>query len=181
MIWLWVTSSLVQFHYSDIMGAIVSEITSLTTVSWTDYSGADQRKHQSPASLAFVRGIHRWPVNSPHKWSVTRKMFPFDDVIMSESIQLNCFGYPTQNANPCKDSLPFYPPGCWVHVSQSSLTGTNEHRGSGRLYQSSHASGRHAPGKALRWQRPIYRSLMLTPVPCIESLEFGTWPGWAEF
>ena len=30
----------------------------------------------------FVRGIHRWPVNSPHKGPVTRKMFPFDDVIM---------------------------------------------------------------------------------------------------
>ena len=42
----------------------------------------DQRKHQSSASLAFVWGIHRWPVNSPHKWPVTRKMFPFDDVIM---------------------------------------------------------------------------------------------------
>ena len=40
------------------------------------------RKHQSSASLAFVRGIHRGPVNSPHKWPVTRKMFPFDDVIM---------------------------------------------------------------------------------------------------
>ena len=49
----------------------------------TIYSGADQRKHQSSASLAFVRGIHRWPVNSPHKGPVTRKMFPFDDVIMS--------------------------------------------------------------------------------------------------
>ena len=43
--------------------------------------GADQRKHQSSASLAFVLGIHRWPVNSPHKGPVTRKMFPFDDVI----------------------------------------------------------------------------------------------------
>ena len=41
------------------------------------------RKHQSSASLAFVQGIHRWPVNSPHKWPVTRKMFPLDDVIMS--------------------------------------------------------------------------------------------------
>ena len=40
------------------------------------------RKHQSSASLAFVRGIHWWPVNSPHKWPVTRKMFPSDDVIM---------------------------------------------------------------------------------------------------
>ena len=46
------------------------------------YSGADHRKHQSSASLAFVRGIHRGPVNSPHKWPVTRKMIPFDDVIM---------------------------------------------------------------------------------------------------
>ena len=46
------------------------------------YSGVDQRKHQSSASLAFVRGIHGWPVNFPHKWPVTWKMFPFDDVIM---------------------------------------------------------------------------------------------------
>ena len=30
-----------------------------------------------------MRGIHRWPVNSPHKGPVTRKMFPFDDVIMT--------------------------------------------------------------------------------------------------
>ena len=46
-------------------------------------SGADQRKHQSSASLAFVQGIHRWPVNSPHKWPVRQKMFPIDDVIMA--------------------------------------------------------------------------------------------------
>ena len=64
------------------MGAMVSQITSLTRVYSTIYSGADQIKHQSSASLAFVRGIHRWPVNSPHKWPVTREMFPFDDVIM---------------------------------------------------------------------------------------------------
>ena len=48
----------------------------------TVYWGADQRTHQSSESLAFVRGIHRWPVTSPHKGPVTRKMFPFDDVIM---------------------------------------------------------------------------------------------------
>ena len=47
------------------------------------YWGANQRKHQSPASLAFVRAIHRWPVNSPHKWPVTRNIFPFGDVIMT--------------------------------------------------------------------------------------------------
>ena len=46
------------------------------------YSGTDQRKHRSSVTLAFVRGIHRWPVNSPPKWPVTRKKFPFDDVIM---------------------------------------------------------------------------------------------------
>ena len=71
-------------HYDDvIMSAIASQITSLTIVYSTDYPGADQSKHQSSASLAFVWGIHRGPVNSPHKWPVTRKMFPFDDVIMS--------------------------------------------------------------------------------------------------
>ena len=63
------------------MGVIASQITSLI-VNSAVYSGADQSKHQSSASLAFVWGIHRGPVNSPHKWPVTRKMFPFDDVIM---------------------------------------------------------------------------------------------------
>ena len=63
-------------HYNDvIMSAMASQITSLTIVNSTVYSGADQRKHQSSASLAFVRGIHRWPVNSPHKGPVTRKCF----------------------------------------------------------------------------------------------------------
>ena len=71
------------FHYTDvIMGAIASQITSLTIVYSTVYSDADQRKHQSSTSLAFVRGIHRWPVNSLHRWPVTRNMFPFDDVII---------------------------------------------------------------------------------------------------
>ena len=70
-------------HYNDIiMGTIASQITSITIVYSTVYSDADQRKHQSSASLAFVRGIHRGPLNSPHKWPVTRKMLPFDDVIM---------------------------------------------------------------------------------------------------
>ena len=76
---------ILSYHYSDaIMSAMASQITSLTTVYGTVYSGADQRKHQSSASRAFVRGIHGGPVNSPHKWPVTRKMFPFDDVIMIE-------------------------------------------------------------------------------------------------
>ena len=64
------------------MSSMASQITSLTIVYSTVYSGADHRKHHSSAPLAFVRGIHRGPVNSPHKWPVTRKMFPFDEVIM---------------------------------------------------------------------------------------------------
>ena len=74
-------------HYKDvIMGAIASQITSLTIVYSTGYSDADQRKHQSSVSLAFGMGIHRGPVNSPHKWPETRKMFPFDDVIMHKGL-----------------------------------------------------------------------------------------------
>ena len=73
---------LISYYDDVIMGAIASQITSFTIVYSTVYSDADQRKHQSSASLAFVRGIHRGLVNSPHKWPVTREIFPFDDVIM---------------------------------------------------------------------------------------------------
>ena len=66
------------------MGAVASQITSLTIVYSTVYSDADQRKHQSSASLTFVWGIHRGPAKSPDKWPVTRKMFPFNDVIVCE-------------------------------------------------------------------------------------------------
>ena len=70
------------------MGAIASQITSLTIVYSSVYSGADQRKYHSSSSLDFVWGIHWWPVYSPHKGQVKRKMFPFDDVIMHEFIFL---------------------------------------------------------------------------------------------
>ena len=70
-------------HYNDvIMSTMASQITSLTIVYSIVYSDADERKHQSSASLAFAWGIHRRPVNSPHKGPVTRKVFLFDDVIM---------------------------------------------------------------------------------------------------
>ena len=74
---------LLSSHYDDvIMTMLASQITSLPVVCSIVYSDVNQRKHQSSASLAFVREIHRGPVNFPHKWPVTRKMFPFDDVIM---------------------------------------------------------------------------------------------------
>ena len=69
-------------HYNDVMmTTMASQITSLTVVYSTVYSDADQRKHQSSASLAFVWGIHRTG-EFPHIGPATRKMFPFDDVIM---------------------------------------------------------------------------------------------------
>ena len=62
-------------NYRDaIMGMMASQISSLVIVNSTVYSGTDQRKYQSSASLAFVRGIHQWPVTSPRKWPVTQKM-----------------------------------------------------------------------------------------------------------
>ena len=70
------------------MTMLASQITSLTVVYSIVYSGVNQRKHQSSASLAFVREIHRGPVNFPHKWPVTRKMFPFDDVIMCCTVEV---------------------------------------------------------------------------------------------
>ena len=77
------TGSSPSQHYTDvIMISIASQITSLKMDYLSVYSGANQIKHQSSASLAFVRGIHRRPVNSLHKGPATRKMFPFDDVIM---------------------------------------------------------------------------------------------------
>ena len=68
------------------MSAITFQITGVSIVYTTVCSGTNQRKHQSSASLAFVRGIHRWPVNSPHKGPVTWKMFPFDDLIMGDLV-----------------------------------------------------------------------------------------------
>ena len=62
---------------------MASQNSSLTIVYSTIYSCVGQRKHQSSASLAFVWGFYRWPVNSPHKGPMTRKMHPFDDVIMA--------------------------------------------------------------------------------------------------
>ena len=77
--WQYTTRLFCEFHDGDVIrSAMAYQITSLTIV----YSGADESNHQSSASLALWGGIHRWPVNSPHKGPVTRNMFPFDDVIM---------------------------------------------------------------------------------------------------
>ena len=107
-------------HYSDvIMSAMASQFASFMSVYSTVYSGADQRKHQSSASLAFVRGIHRWLMNSPRKGPVTRKMFPFDDVIMSWNMTtvfvcfVLFFDYVVFFMNPC-DSFTHILQGCFT-------------------------------------------------------------------
>ena len=86
------------------MTMLTSQITSLTVVYLIVYSGVNQRKHQSSASLAIVREIHRGPVNFPHKWPVTRKIFPFDDVIMisfvSHQVMLHSHAVFTLNDKP---------------------------------------------------------------------------------
>ena len=70
-------------HYNYvIMSVMAFQITGVPIVCSTVCSRAEQRKHQSSAPLAFVRGIHLWPVNCPHKGPVTRKIFPFKDVIV---------------------------------------------------------------------------------------------------
>ena len=75
MVWIILTTfTSLQWHHNERDGVSI--------VCPTVCSGADKRKHQSSVSLAFMRGIHRWPVVSPHKGPVKRKMFPFDDVIM---------------------------------------------------------------------------------------------------
>ena len=110
-----------MLHYGDvIMGAMAFRITSLTIACTTVYSGADQRKYLSPASLVFVREIHRGPVNSPHKRPGTRKMSPFDDVIMARCM-LSHEGNednvsPNHGKHPSESSVTFL-----MHLSESCV------------------------------------------------------------
>ena len=87
------------------MTTLASQITSLTVVYSIVYSGVIQRKHQSSASLAFVREIHRGPVNFPHKWPVTRKMFPFDDVIMFSVLMERCEKWKMNQNQPIRTGI----------------------------------------------------------------------------
>ena len=97
------------------MSAMASQITSLTIVDSTVYSCAFQRKHQSSVSLVFVRGIHRWPVNSPHKGPGTRKMFPFDDIFMLWDV----IAYPCLRHLIITRILNHY----WNHDDEKQVTG----------------------------------------------------------
>ena len=103
-------------HYCDvIMCAMASQITSLTVVYSTVYSGPAQRKHQSSASLAVLRGIHRSPVNFPSQMASYAEMFPFDDVIMPQwntkafIVHRQNYGYWWHSSGEDVDNYLIYP------------------------------------------------------------------------
>ena len=108
------------------MTTMASQITSLTVVYSIVNTDADQRKHQSSASLAFVWGIHRGPVNSPHKGPVMRKMFPFDDVIMRQIakqkdwVQFPPIQYIPRNMHTVLLCFALL----WFHIHQGCFAGT---------------------------------------------------------
>ena len=111
-----------NIHYSDItMSTMASQITGVVIVYSTDCWGTDQRKHQSSASLDFVRGIHRWPVNSPHKGPVTWKIFPLDDIIMLIA-KILCWLVMSIKASPVSQHTLQ-----WRHNDQDSVSNHQPH------------------------------------------------------
>ena len=129
-------------HYSDVtMGAMASQITNLTIVYSPVYSGVDQRKHQSSAPLAFVRGIHRWPVNSPNERPVfyTEKCFH----LMTSSCAKGLCG--------CGN-----PPAFWHRYVANCLFNVIQDSGP-RIYQSSIFC--HCPTKAILGRHLQYDEL----------------------
>ena len=145
-----------QCHYDDvIMSALASQITSLTIVYSTVYPDADLSKHQSSASLAFVWGIHRGPVNSTHKWPVTRKMFPFDDLIMVFSGAQNLTATSSlASSTAWRHRGPISNRSHW-RLGQSTLVkGINKWKWRGQLPDlSAHPS--NASARLKKWQRII--------------------------
>ena len=86
-------------HYCDVIMGVRWHLKSPASQLFTQpFVQAQIKKNQSSASLAFVRGIHQWPVNSPYKWPVTRKMFPSDDIIMRHT-----FWRPKDRFSPSKN------------------------------------------------------------------------------
>ena len=109
------------------MREIASQSTGVSMICSNVCSGADQRKHQSSASLVFLRRIHRWPVNSPHKSPITRKMLPFDDVI--ELIWFFWMGEMSQSVGNRRDKSIHAETDCSnVHELYTSTKSTFQHK-----------------------------------------------------
>ena len=113
-----------KFHYNGvIIRAMASQITGVSIVCWTVGSNLNPRKHQFSPSLSYVRGIHRSLVNSPHKRPVTRKMFPFDDVIINVSGDGSTHMLPTHKviAWPTDITAPHQQENYWLSIIFSRL------------------------------------------------------------
>ena len=85
--WIWVNkshNSTSPWRHNERDGVSNSPASRLFTQPFIQ-AHIKEKKNQSSALLAFVRGIHRWPLNSLHIGPVTRKMFLFDDVIMART------------------------------------------------------------------------------------------------
>ena len=105
------------------MGTKASQISGVSIIYSTVCSGRYQRKHQSSASLAIVRGIQRWPVNSPNKGPVTRKMFPLDDVIMLLDVSKPLLDNRPNNCGQTQTSLIMSPRGFKIANDVSMKSG----------------------------------------------------------
>ena len=124
------------------MSVMVSQITSLMIGYSTVCSGADEIKHQRSTPLAFVRGIHQWPVNYPHKGPVTRKMFPFDDFIISPELSLQGFSsqrtYNVARVSMSCGAMWAHRSGPWFNIKISSYQYRKSHCGDKTVVRSSY-------------------------------------------
>ena len=119
----WMARDITDNHCNDvIMSAMVSQITSVSIVDLTVFSGADQRKHQSFASLALCAGNSALTGKLPHKGPVTQKMFPFDDVIMKTTLD-QLMAWCRQVTNPLLEPMltQIYI-AIWRHLGTTRLT-----------------------------------------------------------
>ena len=151
------------------MGAIASQITSLTIVYSTVYSDADERKHQRSTSLAFVRGIHRRPVNSSHKWPKTRKMFPFDDVIILQVCVRYC-DMVLQLIIPVAMLIVFHSQLADLHVSKNKSTSEPNHTGGNEM---STERGQMTPQEKYTFN--VYSHHVCPLLVPIDATELSSW------
>ena len=78
-----ITISILRWRHNGARWRLKSPASPLLTQPFNQVQIKENIK--APRHCPLARGIHRWPVNSPHKWPVTQKMFPWDDVIMDEA------------------------------------------------------------------------------------------------
>ena len=146
------------------MGVMASQITSLTFFTQSCIQEQIKESNQSSPTLAFARGIHRGPVNSPHKGPVTRKMFPFDGVIMK--IFVMC-ALRVKMTTSCRCSLwPkfFQQENIYVLVSGISLDTCALPDSIVREFGALHVHILCAKISFQRTTLPLYRKILMVPI-----------------